>query len=48
MEKKTILTREEILLLINVVSQISVPVNKSQRYIQLINKMSKMADEAVK
>ena len=39
------LTKEELQNLINVVGQVSVPVNQSPVLIALINKMSKMLDE---
>ena len=40
------LTKEELELLITVLSQVSVPVAQAAPYIDLINKMVKMAQEA--
>lgn len=39
------LTNTELQLLINIVSQVSVPVIQAPQYISLVNKMSKMLDE---
>ena len=41
------LTDKELKRLINIVSQVSVPVAKSPEFVDLINKMSKMVDEFV-
>lgn len=39
------LNKQELVLLINTVSQVKVQVNQSQKYVMLINKMSRMIDE---
>ncbi len=39
------LTEQELQALINVVSQVNVPVEQSPPFVELINKMSKMIDE---
>lgn len=43
--ERTKLNKEEWLTLIQVVSKINVPVDQSQRFVMLINKMSKIIDE---
>ena len=44
-EPKIELTKEELQSLINIVSQVNVPVKDSQNFVALINKMSKMMDQ---
>lgn len=41
----TQLTKEELQGLINIVSEVNIPVKQSGTFVQLINKMSKMIDE---
>lgn len=43
-DNKITLNKKELLMLINIVGEVSVPVKQSSTFVDLINKMSKMID----